>query len=450
MSRGVCGALLLALLATTTADAYPIARERELGERFSIEAASALPLLREPEVVGYVSHVGRQIVAHLDAPQPFDYRFAVVRDGQLNAFAAPGGFVYVNSGLIARVANDSELAGVLGHEIGHAHARHIVRQQEKTRLVSYAALAGMLLSMVQPAIGAAAMGANATAQLKYAREFEQEADYLGMRYMREAGYDPHGMASFMKKIWQEQLGGPATVPPYMLSHPLTEERIVNLEAATKNMPAVPAADVASWRLQRVQAIVEAETGERGWTRSAGPASSGGKSHALLGLARLYRGDPAGGRAELEKAKTMGAPDLDGEIGLARLRQGDVEGALTVLRGRVEAAPDDAVAHASLGEALLQHGDFAAAEAELARAIALVPELDVAEYDLGQSYGKAGDAGRGLYHLARASQMRGEIDLAIAHYTKAEKLLAAGSAEAEEAKRQREALEEIRTRPLLGR
>ncbi|MGH7897207.1 MAG: M48 family metalloprotease, partial [Candidatus Binatia bacterium] len=158
--------MLSLLLVTAPASAYPIAKERELGERFSLEAASALPLVREAEVVVFVDRMARRIVSRLGAPQPFDYRFYVVRDPQLNAFAVPGGFVYVHSGLVTRVANDSELAGVLGHEIAHAHAHHIVRQQEKSQLLTYTALAGVLLSVIQPALGAAALGASAAGQLK--------------------------------------------------------------------------------------------------------------------------------------------------------------------------------------------------------------------------------------------------------------------------------------------
>ncbi len=268
MKRRLAGAAGLLIALVGEARGYPIAEERKLGDRFSIEAASALPIVREPAVVNYVNGIGQRIVARLDAPQPFEYRFSVVNDGSINAFAVPGGFVYLNSGLLLRVGNDSELAGVLGHEIGHSHAHHIVRQQEKTQLLSYAALAGMLLSVVQPAIGAAAMGINATAQLKYQREFEQEADYLGMRYMRVAGFDPQGMVTFMKRLWEEQRTMPIDqIPPYMLSHPLTDERISTLEAASRNVPAVPGSQQASFALERVQAIVRALGGDRRHSRA---------------------------------------------------------------------------------------------------------------------------------------------------------------------------------------
>jgi predicted Zn-dependent protease len=452
LRKTAAGVLALALALAGAAHAYPIARERELGERFALEAATALPILREPAVVDFVGHIGREMVARLGSPQPFEYRFSVVRDPQLNAFAVPGGFVYVNAGLLARVKNDSELAGVLGHEIGHTHAHHIVRQQEKTQLVSYGALAGMLLSVIHPAIGAAAMGAAGATQLKYQREFEQEADYLGLRYMREAGFDPHGMASFMKRIWEEQRGNPTDLPPYLLSHPLTDERITNLEAATKDIPPKPGWQQPSWRLRRMQAILHALTDDRVSTRARYEAAAGSSAEdlALHGIVLLYHGDAAAGRAALEKARADGARDLEGDIGLARLRQGDLEGALAMLRARTEADPTDAVAHAWLGAALMQKGEFAAAQKELTAALQQTPELDEAEYDLGQSLGRAGQAGEGMYHLAHAFEMRGEIERALGQYEKAEKLLPPGSAEAEEAKQRGEWLRQIVTQRVIGR
>ncbi|MGH7897150.1 MAG: M48 family metallopeptidase, partial [Candidatus Binatia bacterium] len=306
-------ALLALLILCADARGYPIAEERKLGERFSIEAAAALPLVREPAVVDYVGRIGRRMVARLGAPQPFEYRFSVVRDGQLNAFAVPGGFVYVNSGLVTRVGNESELAGVLGHEIGHTHAHHIVRQQEESRLVSYAALAGMLLSVVQPAIGAAAMGAGMAAQLKYRRQFEQEADYLGIRYMREAGFDPHGMASFMKRIWNEQRTMPLDqIPPYMLSHPLADERITSLETATKDTRPLPGWERPSAELERVQAIVRALTEDRSSTRARYQKASatGAAARALYGVVLLYQGDAEAALTSLAAAKAEGAAGVD--------------------------------------------------------------------------------------------------------------------------------------------
>jgi len=444
-------AVALAVALVAPALAYPIAEERKLGDRFSIEAAGSLPLVREPAVVDTVSRIGRRIVEHLEGPQPFDYRFAVVRDGSLNAFAVPGGFVYVNSGLLLRVANDSELAGVLGHEIGHSHAHHIVRQQEKTQLASYAALAGMLLSVIQPAIGAAAMGANATAQLKYQREFEQEADYLGMRYMRAAGFDPHGMVTFMKRLWEEQRTLPIDqIPPYMLSHPLTDERITNLEASIRSTPVDPRAASPSFALERAQAIIRAIDDPDAAARYEKGSAASARSLALYGIVLLHQGKADRALGVLQKARAGGVSEVDDDLAAARLRSGDVDGAVTALRGRVEVDPADGEAHALLGQALFTKKEYAAAAKELERARELAPELDQVEYDLGQAYGRSGDRPRGLFHLARALEMRGEVDQALAQYEKAEKALPEGSEEQANAKERAELLREISSRRIIGR
>src|SRR5262249_4586150 len=160
-----------------------------------------------------------------------DYHFYVVQNNSLNAFAVPGGYVFVFSGLIAHVENDDELAGVLAHEIGHVSGHHLIRQQTEGQVWSYAAILGALLSAVNPVLGAAGVAAAQTAQLKYSREFEQEADYLGLRYATEAGYDPHALGSFFKILLAEQRVNPAGVPAYMLTHPLTENRVANVETS---------------------------------------------------------------------------------------------------------------------------------------------------------------------------------------------------------------------------
>jgi predicted Zn-dependent protease len=392
-----------------------------------------------------VSSVGRKIVERLDPPQPFDYRFAVVRDSTLNAFAVPGGFVYVNSGILLRITNDAELAGVLAHEIGHSHAHHVVRQQEKSQYLSYAAIAGMLLGMLHPAASAVAVGASTAQQLQYSREFEQEADFLAVRYMRAAGYDPQGMVAFMKELWKEQRQMPLDqIPPYMLTHPLTDERLVNLEAATKDTPAKPGWDCASFDLRRAQTILRA-IGEGGATTMharAGEDSTGPPETALAGIARLYGGDARAAIAPLEKAHADGFTDADSDLGLALYRTGDADGAMRVLRGRVEAAPDDAVARETLGTALLAAGRYPESARELERVREIAPELDQAAYDLGQAYGRSGKLGEGFYQLAQACEMRGDVAQAITQYDKAEKLLPPTSDEGTRAKQRAERLREL--------
>ncbi len=446
------------LLAAVLAFAAParastsFTEERELGERFALEAGGSMPFVRDPSILEFVNRIGGRMIAVLEAPQPFDYRISVVRDAQLNAFAVPGGFLYLHSGLILRAANDSELAAVLGHEIVHVHAHHIVRQHEKTALFSYASLAAMLLAAVHPALAAAAASAGGAVSLSYQREFEREADFTGMRVMRAAGFEPHGMVSFMKRLWEERRTMTVDVPPYWQSHPMTDERITNLETSLRNEKAPAGGIKPTWGYLRMQTAVRALTDGRSAGTADLRAIAPDESHALAlqGIVMLHQGDPAGARNTLETAKSRGVPELDTSIGLAALRAGDVESAIRVLRGRVETEPDDAVAHATLGTALLRKGDFTGARVELARALELAPYLDEAESDLGQSYGRAGDTPRGFYHLARARELRGEVEQASADYEKVVEAFAEGTPEGDDARARIEALEEVRRNRVIGR
>ena len=309
----------------------------------------------------------------------------------------------------------------------------------------------MLLSILHPAIGAAAMGVNATVQLKYQRQFEQEADYLGVRYMRAAGYDPHGMTRFMKRLSDEQRTLPLDeIPPYMLSHPLTDERISNLEAVTKDIVAQPGWQRPTFALERAQTIVRVLGGDRTVRDRYGKASAAGdRALALYGVVLLYGGDATAAAAVLEKARGPGFEEIDDDLALARFRSGDVEGARRVLRARLEVAPDDAVARGLLGELLVASQDYDAAVKELERAVRAAPELDQAEYDLGQAYGRSGRAALGVYHLARSLEMRGDIDSAIAQYEKATKTLPVGSPEADTAKQRLEMLREVSHRHVAA-
>lgn len=447
-------ALLLAALilgGALDALAYPVAREREIGERFSLEAAAALPLVRDPTVLEFVNRLGQRIVSTLEGSQPFAYRFHVVRDSQLNAFAVPGGFVYLNSGLILRARTESELAGVLGHEIAHVHAHHVVRQQEKTQLLSYASLAGLLLAAVHPALAAAVSGAGSAVSLSYQREFEREADYLGLRYLRAVDLDRRGMVSFMKRMWAEQRTASLDVPPYWLSHPMTDERITNLESALRDVPSGAPPDRPSFEYLCMQTILQAATSDPIEAVEVSTAvADEDRRLALEGLALLHRGDPAAGRTALETADRRGVPGLGASIGLAALRQGDVDGALRVLRGRLEVEPDDAVARATLGAALVRSGDLAAAREELHAVLEVAPYLDEAEADLAQSYGRAGDQARGFYHLARALELRGDLTRAIANYEKTAERFPKRTGEGDEARRRLEVLREIESGRVIGR
>ncbi|RMF23031.1 MAG: hypothetical protein D6760_06205, partial [Deltaproteobacteria bacterium] len=190
------------VLVASHAMAASIRSEREIGEEVVKEARQHLRLIHDYEVDRLVDEVGERLVAVLGT-QPFDYEFFVVADDSINAFAVPGGKVFVHAGLISRVESIDELAGVMAHEIAHAHAHHAARQQEKAATANYASLLGIFLSIIHPVLGQAALAAGQGMQLKYQRDFEREADLLGVDYAAKAGYNAGAILRMLRKIYDE-------------------------------------------------------------------------------------------------------------------------------------------------------------------------------------------------------------------------------------------------------
>lgn len=437
MTGGSCRRWLATLCGIAALAVRPVAAEnaqaeRELGRRFAFEAGTRIPLVRDPEVVRYVGGIGDRVVAGL-GPQPFDYHFFIIRDAKVNAFAVPGGYIYVHSGLLQRIRNDDELAGVLGHEIAHVHAHHLARQQENGEWLGYAQLLAALASLVQPAAGAAALGAASTAKLQYSRELEQEADYMGARSVQQSGFSPEGMLDFFQRLWEDERRTTTAAPPYLLSHPLTEERLNRLEAVLRksgwNATPRPSPSAALERA-RFLARVRTEPAEevlreyRERVRSE-PASA--EARVQLGSALLETGAYESARVTLEQARTLGAADTDRDLGRALLRLRDAAGARDLLARAVGRHPDDAVACYEYGRALESLGDTPGALAALRQAVALAPDLEDAQQQLGLLLGRNGDAGEGYYHLGKALLLRGEYTQAQTQLTKAEPLLPEGEA-----------------------
>ena len=404
--------------------AAPITMERELGEEFVREARRAIPLIYEYELDAFVNSIGYRFVGVL-GKQPFDYQFFVVNDDSINAFAVPGGKIFVNAGLISRAANEAELAGVIGHEIAHAHAHHSVRQQEKGAAASYAGLLGMFLMIVNPVLGSAAMSAAMGQQLKYQRDFEREADFLGIDLAKKAGYDPGSMLGLLRKIYEEQQVNPTVVPPYFLSHPLTGERMSYLEAALGKSEWDVKKAPPTFEYERVQAIARANCQTR---RQAVPPyerrvaeAKPGKEHTdaveLLGVLMSYGGEYEPAVKNLELARKDGR-DVDRALGRAYLRTGKVDEALKLLEPAVAANPGDWSAAADLGEAYYQKGDFAKAVSMLTKSNDLQPYRPELMRTLGRALDKTGRRGAGFYYFAQAAEFQGDAVQALAYYTKA--------------------------------
>jgi predicted Zn-dependent protease len=209
---------------------YSLEREIALGKALSQEVERSAKFVDDPMVVDYVNRVGQNLVRNSDARVPFTIK--VIDSDQINAFALPGGFFYVFSGLILRADEESELAGVMAHEIAHVCARHGTRNATKAELTQIAALVGSIFipyTWTGLAIYEGMQFAIPLQFLKFSRDAEREADFLGLQYMYKAGYDPNSYVTFFEKVQAEERRSPGSIPKVFADHPPTVERIRNIQ-----------------------------------------------------------------------------------------------------------------------------------------------------------------------------------------------------------------------------
>jgi len=211
---------------------YSLEKEIALGRQLAEEVERQAKLVKDPIVSEYINRVGQNLARHSDAKLPFTFK--VIQSPEINAFALPGGFCYVYTGLILEAETEAEMAGVLAHEIAHVAARHGTRQASRGQLASLATLPLILATggWAGYALSEAASVAIPVAFLRFSRSFEREADYLGLQYLYAAGYDPTAFVDFFEKLTVLQKTKPNLFASIFSSHPMTDDRI---EAAQKEM-----------------------------------------------------------------------------------------------------------------------------------------------------------------------------------------------------------------------
>jgi predicted Zn-dependent protease len=242
-------------------DFYSIEREIALGKSLAQEVDKTAKFITDPVITEYVNRVAQNLVRNSDARVPFTVK--VIDSDVVNAFALPGGFFYVNSGLILHADEEAELAGVMAHEIAHVCARHGTKQATKSDIVNLASIPAMIFIPYTWAGYAIYQGMNFAIPLtflKFTRSDEREADYLGLQYMYKAGYDPNAFVAFFEKVESDEKKEPGTIPKVFATHPPTPDRI---EATQKEIATILPAreqyivttsefDVIKHRLQAIE------------------------------------------------------------------------------------------------------------------------------------------------------------------------------------------------------
>ena len=207
---------------------YSLESEIKMGKEYAQMIESTVKLVKDPVIAEYVNRIGQNIVRNSDSKLPFTIK--VIDSDEVNAFALPGGFFYVNTGLLLLADEEAELAGVMAHEVAHVAARHAMRQMTRA---TFANLASIPLIFVGGGAGYAARSAAGLGLpitfLKFSRGFEEEADYLGLQYMYKTGYDPQSFIAFFEKMQAREKVKPGTVSKIFASHPPIESRIAKTQ-----------------------------------------------------------------------------------------------------------------------------------------------------------------------------------------------------------------------------
>ena len=205
-------------------DFYSLEREAKLGRQMAAQVDHEAKFITDPVITEYINRLGQNIVLHSDSRIPFTIK--VIDSADVNAFALPGGFLYVNSGVILAADGEAEIAGVMAHEIAHVAARHGVEQASKGTLLQYLSIP---LIFVGGPLGAIAQNAAnilvPMTFLKFSRNAEAEADRLGLQYMWAAGYDPTSLLSFFEKLKAKEKKAPGALAKVFSTHPATGDRI---------------------------------------------------------------------------------------------------------------------------------------------------------------------------------------------------------------------------------
>ena len=270
---------------------YSIDSQINMGRQYAQQVDNSAKLIKDPVITEYVNRIGQNLVRNSDAKVPFTIK--VLDDDSVNAFALPGGFFYVNTGLILAADNEAELAGVMSHEIAHVAACHAARENTRGQLAS---LATIPLIFVGGGVGLAAQEAAGLALpvgfLKFSRTFEAEADYLGLQYLYKSGYDPQAFTAFFEKIETLEKKKPGTLSKAFETHPPTPDRIEKSQQEIETLlPPEPTYKVDTSEFQEVKTrlarlenrrkLDDVKDGAPELRRASQPGDSGDDDHPEL-------------------------------------------------------------------------------------------------------------------------------------------------------------------------
>ena len=393
---------------------FGLQEEKEMARELEVLMRSSLPIVEDPEIRNYVQDIVDRIVKALP-PQPYRFPANVVLHKSLNAFAAPGGFVFVFSGLIMNLKHESELAGVLSHEIAHVTQRHIAGRIERGRMISLGSLVGMLAGIAVGASGsgnaggaaiAGTMAASSAAALNYSRVDESDADHFGLQYLVKAGYNPKGLGSAFEIMRSKSWGKAGSIPAYLTTHPDIDLRITNMRTMVDGMPkSLLKRKDDDRRFLRVQTLLWARYGDPDMARRVFDERGDRNPVNVLGKAILAARQNRVNEAESYFRKALAAAPKDElilrEAGIFEYEKGDIAKGRRCLEQALRVNPRDYYAAFFYARLLDDAGDSEAAQKQYRDVLRYVPDDSEVHFYYGRSLGASQKLCEGYVHLAYA-------------------------------------------------
>ena len=401
--------------------------EKKLGKEFYDKLGKAHFILQNERANTFLTLLGERILTHSDKA-PFEFKFSIIRNSAINAFATPGGYVYVNQGLINLVENEGQLAGVLAHEIAHVNGRHIAELVDKSQKINISTMAAVLAGAflggggeLTAAVTGFSLAAATSLSLKYSREHEESADRMGLSYLVATGYDGKSMLDFLKIMRRYEYYS-NTIPSYFLTHPGTDERSHYIDALLQTTLQQGGTDRIIGDLRRIQTILLLD---------GKPADA--NIHHFLKALQEHPDDPDTlyGLAITEEKLGMVTESLDHfrqavrlspndddilrDLGIALFKLGKFDDALKNLGRATELQGNDPNTNLYLGKTFLALGDIPNALRLFKKFEEGRPDDPESYYNLAMTYGKTGGTGDSHYYFGLYFKKKGKTESALFHF-----------------------------------
>jgi predicted Zn-dependent protease len=442
--------LLSGSLARESYALMTVEEEKKLGKTIVQDLEKSVGRIKDPALQSFLNRIGYSLVTQI-GPTPFEFKFYLINAPEPNAFAIPGGYIFVTTGLLLLSDSEQEVAGVLGHEIAHVMARHVAEMIERSKRLNIATLAAMIAGALLGGGGRASQAAVTTAMagaeaivLKYTRENEVEADQNGLQYLLKAGYDPQGLVTFLNKIYKSSLTMAPRVPAYLSTHPAVEDRISLLENLIQigPKPAVPPSQThRDFKRVQAKAFVEEREPHVAITYFESQVVShprGVDGYYGLGLSYRKAGRLDKSLEVFQKAYSLSPEDLDilRELGISTFLSGKLDQAIECLERVQGVHPHgDALTLFYLGRSYQEKGDFGKALPLFKKIEKELSECIDVYFHLGSVYGRLKQKGLSHFYFGKHFKWKGDRQSALRHFRTALEWLERGSPERGEADRE---------------